>query len=297
MSLGIALGGGGAKGLAHIGVLEVLEEHGIKPAYVAGTSIGSVVGAIYCLQGTTKGLRDKAKQMIASEEFRDLELDKFYTDAENILERFKNEVFEKFFLGSLLFKKSHSKYEATKKIFSDMFGTREFQDCVLRFTCNALDILSGEEIKFTEGSLSHAVWSSCAIPGIFPPFIKDERLFVDGGVIDNIPVQPVLDLGARNVLAVYLSKRPQFQGKPSTGFQINQRSYFFMKYHLDQRVLARADLVIRPKVAEFHWADFRSIDVLIERGRVAATGSIEAVKRISTRRYRFKRYLRRLVSS
>lgn len=295
MSLGLALGGGGAKGLAHIGVLEVLEENGIRPGFVAGTSIGSVVGALYCLQGTAKGLRAMANQMIASEEFRNLELDIFYTAAENIFERFRHEVFEKFFLGSLLFRKSHSRYDATEKIFSDMFGTREFKDCILRFTCNALDIISGEEIRFTRGSLAQAVWSSCAIPGIFPPFVKDEQLFVDGGVIDSIPVEPVQSIGARNVLAVYLSKRPQFEGKPNTGFQINQRSYSFMKYHLDQRVLAQADLVIRPRVAEFHWADFRSIDALIERGREAATENIGDIKKISTRRYRLAKYLRRLV--
>jgi NTE family protein len=294
MSLGIALGGGGAKGLAHIGILEVLEENGIRPDYVAGTSIGSVVGAIYCLQGSAKGLRAKAGQMIASDEFRNLELDKFYTSAENIFERFRNEVFEKFFLGSLLFKKSHTKYEATEKIFRDVFGTRTFEDCALRFTCNALDISSGEEVEFTRGSLAEAVWSSCAIPGIFPPFVHGERLLVDGGVIDNIPVEPVQKIGARTVVAVYLNKRPFFGGQPNTGFQINQRSYSFMKYHLDQRVLSQADLVVRPEVEGFHWADFYSIEALIERGRTAAMKNIDAIKKISTRHYRLKRYLHKI---
>ena len=296
MNLGIALGGGGAKGLAHIGVLEVLEENGIRPSLIAGTSIGSVVGAIYCLQGSAQGLRDRARQMISSEEFKNLELNKFYAGAENIFERFRNEVFEKFYLGSLLFKRSHTKYGATDKIFKDMFGTKKFKDCVLRFACNALDIQSGEEIIFTQGILADAVWASCAIPGIFPPFIQGSRICVDGGVIDNIPIEPVRSIGAKTVLAVYLSKRPRYDGDPNTGFQINQRSYAFMKYHLDQRVLKEADLVIKPDLSGFHWADFYSIDTLVERGRAAARQKIPEIKRLIGTGYRIKRFFRKIVS-
>lgn len=294
MSFGIALGGGGARGLAHVGILEVLEENNIRPRYVAGTSIGSVVGALYCLKGSAEGLRERARQMVASEEFKNLELDKFYSDADNIFERFRNELFEKFFIGSLLFKKSYSNYDATKKIFRDVFGDKSFRDCVISFTCNALDIQSGEEVVFESGSLADAVWASCAIPGIFPPFVKDKRIFVDGGVIDNIPIEPVQRIGAKSVVAVYLSKRPRYEGQPKTGVQINQRAYTFMKYHLDQRVLAEADMVVEPEVKGFHWADFSSIDVLIERGRTAALQNISAIKSIDARRYRFKKRLKQV---
>jgi NTE family protein len=199
-------------------------------------------------------------------------------------------------LGSLLFKKSHTKYDATEKIFTDMFGVNKFEDCVLSFACNALDIRSGDEITFTKGLLAHAVWASCAIPGIFPPFVQGSRICVDGGVIDNIPIEPVRSIGAQTVLAVYLSKRPRYDGKPNTGFQINERSYFFMKYHLDQRVLRQADLVIKPDVSGFHWADFYSIDALIERGREAAMKNIEDIKKISARRHRIQRFFKRLIS-
>ena len=296
MNLGVALGGGGAKGLAHIGVLEVLEEHGIKPTHVAGTSIGSMVGAIYCLQGSAKELRDSARYMLASDEFKNLELDRFYTNAENIFERFRNELFEKFFIGSLLFRRSHTKYDATKKMFGDVFGREQFKDCVIRFTCNALDIQSGEEVVFTRGQLADAVWASCAIPGIFPPFVHNGQIMVDGGVIDNIPIGPVRAIGAKNVLAVYLSTKPEFTGTPNTGFQINQRSYAFMKYHLDQRVISEADLAVKPDVAGFHWADFSSIDALIERGRAAAEDNIDAIRSMSRRGFRFGKFLKRIFS-
>jgi NTE family protein len=293
MNLGIALGGGGAKGLAHVGFLEVLEEHGMKPYCIAGTSIGSVVGALYCLQGTARGLRQRAKSMVASEEFKNLELEKFYSNSNGFFERFRHDLFEKFYLGSLLFKRSHSKYDATRRIFQGTFGDRRFRDCAVNFACNALDIQSGAEVVFRNGPLAEAVWASCAIPGIFPPFIRGKQILVDGGVIDNIPIEPVQNMGAGSVIAVYLSMRPQFEGEPLTGFQINQRSYLFMKYHLDQRILDTADLVVKPDVRDFHWADFNSIEELVERGREAAIRNIAKIKSVSSLRSRFRKAVKK----
>jgi NTE family protein len=292
MNFGLALGGGGAKGLAHIGVLEVLEEHRLNPTCVAGTSIGSIVGALYCLSGSAKNLRETAHTMIQSEEFKNLGLDKFYTETENVFERFKREVFEKFYLGALLFKKSDSKIEAARKLYRDLFGDKKFKDCKIRFTCNALDIQSGDEIIFKSGSIAEAVWASCAIPGIFPPFVKKDRIFVDGGVVDNIPITPVKEIGAKTVLAVYLGHRPQFHGEPNTGFRINQRSLSFMKYYFDQHILALADVVINPDVSAFHWADFSALDELVIQGRKTTTTHIKKVKSILSPWYSIKKMLR-----
>jgi len=291
MKLGIALGGGGAKGLAHIGVLEVLEEHDIKPHFVAGTSIGSIIGGIYALDGTAKNLKEKAINMIDSEEFKDFGLDEFYKDSENILERFKQEVFEKFYIGRLLFKKAHIKTEAAKKMFHNLFGDKTFNDCKIAFTCNALDIQSGDEVVFKKGSLLEAVWSSCAIPGIFPPFTKDDCILVDGGVIDNIPVRPVMDLGAGIVLASYLGNQPQFKGHPDTGFQISRRAQSFIRYHLDQKILEPVDLAIRPEVHDFHWADFAAVEELVKAGRVEAEKNIKKIKSITTFWYQLRKKL------
>jgi NTE family protein len=289
MNFGLALGGGGAKGLAHIGVLEVLEEHGIKPTSVAGTSMGSIVGALYCLSGSARDLRETARVMIQSEEFKNLGLDKFYTETENIFERFKREVFEKFYFGALLFKKSHSKIKAARKLYNDLFSDKKFEDCKIGFACNALDIQSGDEIIFRSGPIAEAVWASCAIPGIFPPFVKKNKIFVDGGVVDNIPIKPVQKIGAKTVLAVYLGHRPQFHGEPDTGFRINQRSLSFMKYHFDQHILALADIVINPDVSAFHWADFSALEELVEQGRRETMKMISIIQSRLSFWYRFKK--------
>jgi NTE family protein len=291
MTIGIALGGGGAKGLAHIGVLEGLEELGIKPHFVAGTSIGSIIAGIYALNGTARGLKEQAAYMIQSEEFKNFGLEEFYKGADNILERFKKEVFEKFYIGRLLFKKSHIKTEAARKLFQDLFNDKTFEDCKIAFTCNALDIQSGEEIIFKTGSLAEAVWSSCAIPGIFPPFVKDDRIFVDGGVVDNVPVTPVMKLGARIVIASYLGNQPKFKGHPDTGFQISHRAQSFVRFYLDQKILEPADLVIAPEVNGFHWADFSAIDELVKAGRIAVEKNTKKIKSVTAFWYRLRKTL------
>lgn len=289
MKLGIALGGGGAKGLAHIGVLEVLEEHGIRPSSIAGTSIGSIIGAVYCLYGIAENLRVTAKKIIGSDEFKELGLDRFYTRETNILARFKKELFEKLYFGTLLFKQSHLHNEIARKFFNNIFGDKTFGDCRIKFSCSALDIETGNEVVFRTGPLSTAVQASCAIPGIFPPYVHDDALLVDGGFTTNIPIEAVKGSGARTVIAVYLGDRPKFTGEPNTGYRIGQRTQSFIKYHLDQNLLQRADLTINPDVDDFHWADFSSFDILVERGRVAALNSLGQLKKMRSWLYFLRR--------
>lgn len=292
MKLGIALGGGGAKGMAHIGVLEALDEQGIRPQFVSGTSIGAVIGALYCLRGGAQTLRADAYNMVQSPEFKNLELDRFYTRDKSLLRHFKKEVFEKFYYGSLLFKKAHFKDDATHRLLRNLFGDKEFSDLKIPFCCNALDLESGEETVFNSGRLAEAVRASCAIPGIFPPFELAGKIFVDGGVSNNIPIAPVKALGARIVLAVYLGEKPRFAEPANSGYRILQRSFFIMKYSFDKRILAEADLVINPEVNECHWADFSSLDSLIQKGREAASESLGYVREVCKPLHRLKKRLK-----
>ncbi len=275
--------------MAHIGVLEVLEENSLKPSFVAGTSMGAVVGAIYCLDGSAQKLRAKAQQMIESKEFEKFGLRKFYTKSGNVFERFKREVFEKIYFGELFFKKSYFKDEATRKLFFELFGGAEFSDLKIPFACNAVDIRSAQEVLFTKGRLLDAVWASCAIPGIFPPYVKKEKVLVDGGVVNNIPVEPVKLLGADVVLAVYLGGPPGPGDELNTGFRINQRSLAIMKYQLDKRILAQADFVLRPEVMDFHWADFSALDELVQCGREAAQVHLKEIKKLLSLWHYFKK--------
>ncbi len=291
MKLGIALGGGGAKGIAHIGVLEALEENGIIPDYVAGTSIGAVVGAIYCLNGSAKNLVNTTREIINAPEFKELEIDKFYTDDASILKKFKKKIFEKYYWGTLLFRKSIVRTEATEKLFIKVFGDKKFCDLKIPFICNSLDINSGDETVFSSGLLYKAVWASCAIPGIFPALQEDKKMYVDGGTINNIPVEPLINIGAKIIIAVYLGEFPEFSDEPDSGFKISQRALVFMKVHLDQRILRLADYVIQPDVSTHHWADFSSLDILVQKGYDSVIQNLKEIKRITGLWYRVKKQL------
>ncbi len=294
MKLGIALGGGGAKGLAHIGVLEALEENGIKPAYVSGTSIGAIIGAIYCLHGNARNLREITHDILKSEEFRKLDLNKFYTTGATPIATFKKKIFEKYYFGTLLFKKSIVKIDATEKLLHHLFGDKTFSDLKTPFACNSLDINSGEEIIFSSGLLYKAVWASCAIPGIFPALEENNRILIDGGVIDNIPIDILKKSRCDNIIAVYLGDTPIFDDTPDTGYKISQRALAFMKYHLDQRILKSADCIIKPAVADYHWADFSSLDMLVQKGHEAVTQNIKNIKRMKSLWYNIKKRLQML---
>lgn len=292
MDHGLALSGGSARGLAHIGVLEVLEANRVPPAMVAGTSMGAIVGGLYCLAGTSRDLRTQAQQLLQSESFRQLGLAAFYDTDNNVLRRFKREIFEKIYLGALLFRTSHVRQQDTDKLFRALFGDARFEDCRVPFACNALNIETGEEEVFSRGLLADAVRASCAIPGIFPPAATEGKILVDGGVTHNIPITPLRRLGARCLVAVYLGERPEFEGAPETGFRITQRAQAFVKYHLDQLLLGEADVVITPDVAAYHWADFAAAETLIASGRTAAANGIAAIRATQTLGSRLRRWLR-----
>ena len=292
-SLGLALSGGSARGLAHIGVLEALHEIGVVPTYVSGTSIGALVGALYARSGSPLDLREQARAIIAGPEFRALNLGRFYAPASSAWQRFKKELFEKFYLGRLLFRESHLHEDKTRRIFSSIFGDLTFRDLRLSFICNALDIRTGEEILFDHGALADAVWASCAIPGIFHPRTADARVLIDGGMTNNIPVEPVRRLGARTVIAAYLGSVPYYTGPADTGFKINSRALAFTRYRLDQRILGLADAVINPDLSDFHWADFSRLDELVEIGRQAVFSARDRIRSVTSPWYRVRKLFRR----
>ncbi len=291
IKFGITLGGGGARGLAHIGVLEALEENGLRPAFVSGTSIGALIGALYCLEGTARNLHSRASNVIQSKNFKKFGLNRFYPTRRNILSQFNREFFEMMYIGRLLYRRSYYKIEVVQGLFRNIFGTRTFDDLKIRFCCNALDLQSGEEVVFKSGLLADAVQASCSIPGIFPVYEKDNRIFVDGSVANSIPVTAVKNLGAKVVVAVYLTEGKMFGSRIDTGYHILQRSFSIMKYRLDQNNLSGADLVIKPAVANFHWADFSNIDDLIQKGREALLANLDEIKH----KVSFFYYLRRLL--
>lgn len=176
LPIGIALGGGGAKGYAHIGILRVLEEQGIVPGLVSGTSMGALIGALYCIHG---GIGEVEKLAL----------------------KFENADLRRYLAPKL----SVSGLISEKKIRAflvSVFGGRAIEDLPRPFFCTATDILSGAEVVFSKGNLVEAVMSSISIPVVFPPNRHQGRYLVDGGLVDLVPVNVLKNKGAGSTIAV-----------------------------------------------------------------------------------------------
>jgi NTE family protein len=198
--LGLALGGGAARGLAHVGVIRVLEREGIAIDCIAGTSVGSLIGATYAA-----GVRgDRLLELALSTRWRDLARLVWPRDGLVSFDRMEC------FLTTLL-------------------DGRSFSDVDIPYAAIAADLSTGEQVALREGNLAAAVRASCSVPGIVTPVQIGDRLLIDGGIVNNLPISVVRELGADVVLAVGLSDP---NASPVRGaFQIGLRAIEFLLHH------------------------------------------------------------------
>jgi NTE family protein len=247
----LVLGGGGARGLAHIGVLKVLKEEKVPVDIVVGTSIGAIVGALY-----------------ASE----VPMDKIEALGENAgwnkLTNLSNTTILKLFLIEKLI--------STKKMevfLNENIGGKKIEDLNIKFACVAADLFTGEKIVFREGDLSLAARASSTIPGLFVPVEFRHRYLVDGGLIDNIPTDVARLMGADIVIAVAVTSDFSKNSISNVYSQLTQALYIQGSV-LDRERLKNADLVISPKVSEISTIDLAKSKECIESGVLAARGAM-----------------------
>lgn len=181
--LGIALGGGAAKGLAHIGVLKVLDDIGLKPDVITGTSMGSLIGAMYAAGRKPDEIEDIAKSI----------------DKKEALKLFSITLNGAGFIDG----------RKITQLLSTIIKTKNIEDMPIPFGCTACNIINGKEILFTKGNVIESVRSSISIPGIFSPVEKDGHALVDGGLVNPVPVDLAREMGADIVIAVNVLNVPK----------------------------------------------------------------------------------------
>jgi NTE family protein len=248
LKIGLALGGGAAKGFAHIGVIKMLEASGIHPDVVAGTSAGSVVGALYAsgmdafaLQQTAFGL-DEAK-------IRDVRL----------------------FSGGLV------QGQALQDYVNQLLHKQPIEQLKLPFAAVATELESGTRTVFVRGNAGRAVRASSSIPGVFEPVEIHGKHYVDGGVVSPIPVDAARQLGADFVIAVDISAAPDGRN-PQDMMGIVGQSLTIMGRQLAAQESARADVVIRPDLTGIGPTDFEQKNQAILAGEKAALAAIPAIR-------------------
>lgn len=246
--VGLALGGGAAKGFAHIGVIKMLEASGIHVDVVAGTSAGSVVGALYA-SGMDAFAMQQAAISLDEASIRDVRL----------------------FSGGLV------QGQKLQDYVDGLVRQRPLERLKLPFAAVATELETGQRMVFRHGDTGQAVRASCSVPGVFEPVAIGGRHYVDGGVVSPVPVDATRELGADFVIAVDISARSDGT-LPDDMFGIVGRSVVIMGQHLGAQELARADVVIRPRVNFIGAADFAQKERAIMEGEKAALAAMPLIR-------------------
>lgn len=246
--IGLALGSGGARGFAHLGVIKVLAEHKIPISYVAGSSMGALIGAFYC---------------------SGLEIDQMY----KLAKAFKRKYYLDFTVPKMGFLTGNRVKDLVKAFTKNM----KIEELKVPLGVVATDLYKGKKVVFRSGSVAEAVRASISIPGIFVPVQIDDMLLVDGGVIDRVPVSVVKEMGADIVIAVDVSVVKQNE-KITSIFDVIMQSLDIMQDELVHHRKIASDIMIRPCVEQFSSRAFTKIDEILKKGEEEAEKHIAEIK-------------------
>jgi NTE family protein len=248
--IGLALGGGFARGIAHVGVLKVLEEEDIRIHYVAGTSVGAMIGALYC-----SGVNAREMESIACRvRFSD----------------FARWTVSRYGLAS---------NERMIGFLNKVLRVKNFEELRIPLAVTATDLASGDGVVFHSGSLVDAVRASCAYPGMFLPVNIRGRLLVDGMLSHAVPTQPLRDLGCDRVLGVHLRGQAALHGAPRHMLDVIARSFAIAQDKAASLWRPAADVLVEPDVNGFEYHDFKRAQQLVLAGETAMRSAMPLVRK------------------
>lgn len=281
LKVGLALGGGGARGLAHIGVLKVLKKENIPIDFITGTSIGAIIGAVYALTKDISAIEKITEKYSKISEFNiDLSFsEKERKDKPFFLKKMSDFLKKGYMLNLELTKKYINDGEGLRKIIEELVNNKTFEDTQIPFAVTAADLVKGEKIIIRRGKLFDALLASASIPGMFPPLILDKKILVDGGIVDVVSIEAAQSLGANFVIAVSVSQTIKKRDEFNNVVEILFRSDSITSSELRKLQLSFADVVITPKVGRFHWSDFSKAEQCVGEGEIAAQNNILELKK------------------
>jgi NTE family protein len=249
--IGVALGGGFARGYAHLGVLRVFEEHGIPIGCISGSSIGSILAAAYASGAPLSRIIRECREI----RFRDF--------ARWRVSRFGLASNDR--LGALV---------------QRFFDSRQFEQLRIPAAIVATDLNTGDPVVFREGNLADAIRASCAFPGLFEPIQIGTRFLADGGLVAPVPTRAARQLGAEMVIGVSVGLHDGLRGAPTNIFQVVSRAVSAAQKHQLETWERHADIVLRPAVQLIGWDDFERVDEAVEAGVAAARSALPRIKQL-----------------
>lgn len=284
LKVGLVLSGGGAKGFAHIGVLKVIDRLGLKVDYVAGTSMGAIIGALYASGYSGNQLDSIFKSL----NFEDIISDNLPREAKTFYERENSEKYAvtlpfdklKIKLPSAI-SGGQNVYNLLTKLTLHVSDIHDFKKLPIPFFCIATDIETGEEVVLEKGNLAQAITASGAFPSLFRPVIIDDRIFIDGGVTNNYPIEELKAKGVKKIIGVdvqdSLVTREELKSAPDILLQINNyRTINDMK-----KKAQKTDVYIKPNIKEFSVISFNDGMRIVESGEKAALLKIDELNLLS----------------
>lgn len=291
VKVGIALGGGGARGLAHLGVLQVLEEEHIPIDVISGTSMGAIIGALYAYNPDIRALTAKVRQCIETGAFRalmnDLNKEK---DREGLLYKFSGFIKRAYLSTIIKTRLSVIPKERIENVIVELLPNINIEDLKIPFCATATNLFKGEEIIISKGPLRKAVLASASIPGILPPVEWNGDLLTDGGSVSECPINGCRLLGADLVIAVNVKSRKRYLEHLDNGLEVISRANYITGARLNDLNLLKADIVINPPVGNIHWAHFKMVDHCLKRGERAVWSKLELMKE-TIKKAKFKRFI------
>ena len=257
IKVGIALGGGGARGLAHIGVLKALEEEDVPIGAISGTSVGALIGSLYA-SGVSTAQMEQMSQEIG------------WSSLTN---------YSRFSLLRLLMTGQKLSTSNMELYLRQHIGDKRFDELKIPFACVATDIQTGEKLVFREGAVALAARASATIPGMFEPVPFRHRFLVDGGLVSNLPTDLVALMGADPIVAVDVTT-DFTHAQPKNVLDILNQAIYIQSERLAQDELSRAQVVIRPRLEDITMMDLSRSDECIDAGTLAGRRAVPEIKRL-----------------
>ncbi len=252
---GLALGGGAVLGAAHIGVLKAIEEKGIEIKFITGTSIGSFVAALYAFGKEWSEINDITSELN-------------WMDITSIsLSRYSLLSNDKF--GSLLV---------------EHIGDQKIEESRIPLAIIATDASTGEKVILKKGSVAKAVMASSCIPGIFKPVVIDDKMLIDGGIVENVPINTLRKLGAQYVIGVDLNASHNYQ-KPENILDVLMNSFHFIMQQSAKLQTEDADFLIKPDLSSFDRTDTTQIGDLTKKGYEDTISALEKIELNKTKNW------------
>lgn len=292
--IGLALGGGGARGFAYIGVLKILEQENIPIDIIAGTSAGAVIGAMYALDPDAKNVEQKMIDFLSSSSYKRLGIDRISNidGGDGFFSHMVTHLKERIVINMAYSRNAvvngRKFIAALKCIIED----KTFEDLQIPLCAVASDLKSGKNVTISSGKLLAAVTASSSIPGFLPPVNWGGKLLLDGCVTQNVPVQTALNMGADIVVAVNVAQDLNPNQPFDNVFDIVTMSSRITSHTLTNLQLQDADLVLRPKVGQYQWSQFSKYGMIIDRGTSEAKMMLPQIKKVISQKF----YLRKRIS-